>query len=202
MQEEWKSIEGYEGKYEVSNLGRIKSLINNTGKKREKILKPRISKQGYLYLNLWRGSVAKSKKIHRIVAEAFCKKPTDAQCVNHINGVKTDNRAENLEWCTYSYNIKHAYKEKLITPTKGEKNGMYGVHGKDHPSSKPVLQFDLEGNYIKRWENCVEAGKCLGVNGNSISRCARGDRKKAYGFMWRYENDKNTSDRISEKQSD
>lgn len=189
MQEIWKSIEGYEGKYEISNLGRVKSLYDNTGRKREKILTPRISKQGYLYLNLWRNSKGRAKKIHRLVAEAFCEKQKDSQCVNHINGIKTDNRAENLEWCTYSYNSKHSFETGLQKPKKGKENGMFGKHGKEHPSSKPVLQYDLNNNFIKEWENSIEAGKQLGVKGSSIQRCARGDRKTAFGYIWRYKDD-------------
>lgn len=186
MQEIWKSIEGYEGKYEISNLGRVKSLEDRNGHPREMILKPRISKNGYLYLNLWRNSIGKAKKIHRMVANAFCPKNDNPQCVNHINGVKTDNRAENLEWCSYSYNIKHAVKHGLITPTIGEKDGMYGVHGKEHPSSKPVIQYDLQGNYIREWENAVEAGKVLNLGAGGIQRCARGERKSAFGYRWKY----------------
>ena len=194
MQEIWKSIEGYEEKYEVSNLGRVKSLKNNKGIDRELILKPRISKNGYLYLNLWNNSVCKAKKIHRLVAEAFCFKSDNAQCVNHINGVKTDNKAENLEWCTYSYNTKHAVEKGLIKPTIGKINGMYGKHGKNHPSSKPVLQFDMKGNFLKEWESCIEAGTTLNLCGGSIQRCARGDRKSAFGYIWKYkEYDKKTS---------
>lgn len=188
MQEKWESIENYNGKYEVSNMGRVKSLCDKNGRKRELILTPRISKNGYLYVNLWGNSKSKTYKIHRLVAEKFCAKNDNPQCVNHINGVKTDNRAENLEWCSYSYNTKHALQNGLMKATIGEKDGMYGVHGKDHPSSKPLLQYDLQGNFIKEWENAVEAGKVLGYNGSSIQRCARGERKSAFGYIWKYKN--------------
>lgn len=186
MQEEWRSIEGYEGKYEVSSLGRVKSLSDNKGRERELILVPRIAKNGYLYLNLWKGSKAKSRKIHRLVAETFIKRPSGAQCVNHKNGVKTDNRLENLEWCTYSQNTKHAYTNGLIKPTDGCNNGMYGRHGVEHPSSKRVEQYTLDGEHIGTWDSCIEAGKALGVNGANIQRCARGDRKTAHGYLWKY----------------
>lgn len=189
MQEVWKSIEGYEEKYEISNLGRVKSLVDKNGHFREKILKPRLSKNGYLYLNLWKDSKSNTKKIHRLVAEAFCEREEKDRCVNHINGVKTDNRAVNLEWCTVSYNIKEAYRIGLITPTNGERNGMYGVHGKDHPSSKPVNQYGRNGQFIKRYESCVEAGIELNLGHGNIQKCARGDRKTAYGYIWKYVED-------------
>lgn len=186
MLEIWKSIEGYEGKYEVSNLGRVKSLQDNKGRKREQIVVVNIANNGYLYVNLWKTSRAKSKRIHRLVADAFCERHEGDECVNHKNGVKTDNRAENLEWCTYSYNTKHSYEKGLRKPTRGEKDGMYGVHGKDHPSSKPVLQFTLDGEFLREWENAIEAGKALNIRGASIQRCARGDRKTAFGYKWEY----------------
>lgn len=193
MQEVWKSIEGYENKYVVSNFGRVKSLEDKNGRKREHIMTPNIAKNGYLYVNLYIKSREKSKKIHRLVASAFCERGKDAQCVNHKNGVKTDNRAENLEWCSYSYNTKHAFEIGLKKPTKGEKDGMYGVHGKNHPSSKPVKQYTMSGEYVRTFENSVEAGKHFGVNGSSIQRCARGARKSAFGYKWRYSDDDATT---------
>lgn len=186
MKEEWKSIKGYEGKYEISNTGRVKSLEDKNGLKREIILKHNAAKNGYLYVNLWKASKAKTKKIHRLVAEAFCEWKEGDECVNHKNGIKTDNRAENLEWCTYSQNSKHSYVTGLSTPTKGDRDGMYGVHGKEHPSSKPVLQITMDGELIREWENSIEAGKALNVQGSSIQRCARGDRKTAFGYRWQY----------------
>lgn len=188
MQEMWKSLNEYDGNYQVSNLGRVRSLIDNHGRIREIpiIRKARLGKQGYLYVTLWKHGKSTSEKVHRLVASCFCEKTDNAQCVNHINGIKTDNRAENLEWCSYSENVKSAYDLGLIQATKGEKNGMYGVHGKEHPCSKPILQYSLNGNLLAEYENGIEAGKILGVDGGSIQRCARGDRKTAFGYMWRY----------------
>lgn len=188
MQEAWKDIDGYDSNYQVSNLGRIRSLIDNHQNKRliPKIKKTRIGNSGYLYVNLWKDGKPTSERVHRLVASCFCDKSPDAQCVNHINGIKTDNRAENLEWCTYSENTKDAYRRGLISATKGTSNGMYGVHGKEHPSSKPVLQYSLEGDFIAEYESGIEAGNILGVDGSSIQRCARGDRKTAFGYRWSY----------------
>lgn len=188
MQEIWKSLNEYDGIYQVSNLGRIRSLIDNHQNKRivPKVKKARIGNSGYLYVNLRKDGKPTSERIHRLVASYFCEKPVDAQCVNHINGIKTDNRAENLEWCTYSENSVKAYEMGLKRPTKDSANGMYGIHGKDHPSSKPILQYSLDGNLIAEYESGIEAGNALGVDGSSIQRCARGDRKTAFGYRWRY----------------
>ncbi len=114
--EKWKDIEGYEGYYQVSNLGNVKSLgryVNNPhgGKRyiRERILKP-FNKKGYLYVDLLK---IKQHRIHRLVAAAFIDNKDDSAEVNHINGIKNDNRVENLEWCTRSENMKHSYKTGL-----------------------------------------------------------------------------------------
>lgn len=188
MQEVWKSIEGYEGKYEVSNLGRVKSLKDNHGYHRELIRVPRISNSGYLYVSLWNGCRARAKKIHRLVAETFLERPADAQCVNHINGVKTDNRLENLEWCTYSYNAKHAVETGLNKDPIKHLPDMHGVHGKDHPTSKPIAQYTKDGEFIAEYESGVEAAKALGLRASSIQRCAAGGRKTAFGYIWKYVN--------------
>ena len=128
MKEIWKSIEGYEGCYEVSNLGRAKSLERkvkhsngNTQKLKERILKPRSDKDGYLYVNLCKKGKVKSRRVHRLVAHAFIPNPENKPCVNHKNGVKYDNRVENLEWMTNKENSIHASKNDLMP--KGYRNG-------------------------------------------------------------------------------
>ena len=116
----WKNIKGFENKYQVSNLGNIKSLNYEVefGKNKRiikgKILKFNFHKRGYSYVH-----VGKKRTVHRIVAENFIPNPFNKQFVNHINGIKTDNRVENLEWVTHSENCIHAYVTKLNKPNKG-----------------------------------------------------------------------------------
>lgn len=116
----WKDIKGYENRYQVSNLGRIKSLPKN-GRKEELILKPQPLKTGYLSIDLCKDSKTKKLSIHRIVAKTFIENTFNKEEVNHINGLKTDNRVENLEWNTKSENQKHSIRIGLRS-AKGIKN--------------------------------------------------------------------------------
>lgn len=123
----WKDIMGYEGLYKISNFGRIKSLdrfiLRKTGilsRIKEKILKQNINNWGYLLVNLYKNTNAKSIKIHRFVAIHFIPNPSNLPEVNHIDGIKTNNKLENLEWSNKSLNQIHAYKMGLSTPLSGE----------------------------------------------------------------------------------
>lgn len=125
--EVWSKIKDYEGIYEISTFGRIKSLsrlkkgVENTSYlTKEKILKNVFDKDGYCLINLYKNNKSKTFKIHRLVALHFIENTLNKEQVNHINGIKTDNRIENLEWCTHSENMKHALINKLKIPLKGE----------------------------------------------------------------------------------
>ena len=97
--EEWKDIEGYEGLYQVSSLGRVKSLKDNNDKSREKILKQGKMKNGYLKVNLWKNEKVKQYYVHRLVANAFIENPSSLPWVNHKDENPSNNRVNNLEWC-------------------------------------------------------------------------------------------------------
>ena len=123
----WKDIDGYDDKYQVSNLGRVKSMyfINRHANiPREKILKFGYNLQGYPFVVLCHsGKTSKPLSVHRLVAKAFIPNPNNYPVVNHINGIKTDNRVENLEWCTQQYNIKQSFKNGQQKPTWENKKG-------------------------------------------------------------------------------
>lgn len=114
----WKDIDGYEGLYQVSNLGNVKSLTNRSNHKEEKILKLNTNGKYYL-VNICKNTKKKTLLIHRLVAKAFIDNPNNLPQINHINGNKLDNRVENLEWCTCRENIIHSIKTGLRVTKKG-----------------------------------------------------------------------------------
>lgn len=168
MQEIWKDIEGYEGLYQVSNLGRVKSLPRNTNNqyKNGLVKKNIVRGKGYYYVNLYNKST-KLFTIHKLVAEAFIPNPNNLPCVNHIDGNKLNNKIDNLEWCSYSNNEIHAYNNDLKAPI-----------------FKKVNQYDLNGNFIKTWNSIKEAQTFFKTT--HIGECCRGKRNQTKNYIWRY----------------
>lgn len=185
MIEIWKDVKGYENLYQISNLGNVKSLnYNKTGK--EKLLKPSLQNNGYLGVT-FNNKEQKRFLIHRLVAKAFLDNPNNLPQVNHINEDKTDNRVENLEWCTAKYNtnygtgiIRRAEKQSIIMKTK---------IGKLHHNSKPVLQFDKNMSFIKKWDCAADIEREIGFNAKNINACCIGTQTTSYKYKWGYMED-------------
>lgn len=176
MQEIWKDIEGYEGLYQVSNLGRTKSLKRKFVKE-EKILTYTKNKKGYLQVSLTKNGKTKTERVNRLVAKTFIPNPKNLPQVNHIDGNKLDNSIENLEWCDCKYNINEAWKIGLNKKRFGRENNR----------SRKVEQYDLNGNFIRTWDTIKQAADKLKINTANIIACCQGKYKKSHGFIWRYE---------------
>ena len=183
MTEIWKDIKGYEGRYQVSNLGNVLSLhYHKTKIAKNLVLKP--TKLGYLTVNLMDDTgFVKAKKVHRLVAEAFIPNPERKPQVNHLSGDKTDNRVENLEWCTMSENMKHRCNVLNIKPPK---NGL-GKFGKLNGWSRSVLQIK-NGIVIREYDCLAEAERATGISYSNISTvCGKKKwHKSAGGYQWEY----------------
>lgn len=185
MEEIWKDIKDYEYKYQISNMGRVKIKENvtkrmNMGKLRnykqkEIIMKPQVNYERYLKVSLTdTNGVSKNKVIHRLVASHFIDNKNNYPMVNHIDGDITNNRADNLEWCTNSMNITHAIEKLGFKPN---------TKGISPPS--PVVQIDIKtGEVVNEFETISKAMKVTGVK--HISCVCRGKRKSAGGFFWKY----------------
>lgn len=187
MEEIWKNIKGYEGLYQVSNFGRIKSLPRNGTVQVIKILNPCKDTYGYLRIKLSKNNKVKKYQVHRLVAQAFIPNPGNKPQVNHIDGIKTNNIATNLEWVTAKENITHAYKIGLTTSERAIKNlGKYSTKGKENPKAKEVIQYDIKGNFIKIWGSINEIQRELNYLSQDICKCCQKKYKQAYGYIWEY----------------
>lgn len=168
MDEIWKDIQGYEGLYQVSNLGRIRSLDRYVhhpkgGERLSKgqIIKPGATRKGYLFVTLAKENEVRPKRINRLVAEAFLPNPQNLEVVNHKDENKANNTVDNLEWCSVEYNNRYTL-------------------------AKPVLQFDLSGKLVAEYQAISDASRGTGINLSNIAQCCMGKRHTAGKFIWRY----------------
>lgn len=179
----WKDIPGWEGYYQASNLGRIRSLdryeefMNNNGKISTRLRKGRVMKQtivqnGYCVVTL----CGKRKYVHRIIAETFIPNPDNLPYINHKSEIKTENSAENLEWCDPKYNVNYGSgKEKN---SKKQKNSPM--------KSLVVEQYTIDGKLVKVWPSLHEIRRVLNKSISYVQACCRNKAHTAYGFVWKY----------------
>lgn len=161
MIEQWKDIKGYEGLYQVSNLGRVKSV------RKDLILKKNVNKNnGYEQVTLYNHCYCKTFSVHRLVAQAFIPNPKNLPQVNHRNEIKTDNVVENLEYCDAKYNCNYGTKNDKIR--------------------KPTNQYTKKGEFIKTWSSLTEIQEKLGFRKSNLSNCCNGRLPSCYGFIWKY----------------
>lgn len=156
--------------YAVDHQGNVYSL------RRNKRLTPKNNWDGYLRVQLWDHQKCRYVSIHRLVAMAFIPNPENKPFINHKNGIKTDNRVENLEWCTQKENIKHALDNGLSK--KCPKNWKV--------LSKPVEQWTVDGKYVKTFPSQMEIERELGISHTNISACCKGKTKTAGHYVWKY----------------
>lgn len=176
----WKSLDflGYPD-YEVSNFGRVKSLKRG----KEKILHQGKNKKNYLHLELWENGKGKHFLVHRLVASAFLKNDNNLPCVNHKDENPSNNRVENLEWVTPKENTNYGTRnERVSEKLKGKPKS------EEHKRniSKPILQYTLDGEFIRVWDSATTASKELNIQYSHINDCCRRKRNKCGGFIWRY----------------
>lgn len=185
IKEIWMPIPSYEGVYEISNIGSVKSLPRKGTGKCYKLISKQLIK-GYFNVNLCKNNKSKKLSIHRLVGLSFLiDTHFEGAVINHKNGIKTDNRVENLEWCTIKQNTQHAWNNSLCKSAKY----WQGKNGSLNHKSKPVLQFDKNMTFIKEHVSATFAAEETKINRQHISQCCTGTRKHSGGFIWQHKED-------------
>lgn len=180
MKEIWKDAYGYENSYQVSNYGRVRSkdriiqFCRNSKREmrfiRGKLLKPRKDKDGYITISLQSpDGISKTVRIHKLVLDTFIGNKDGLPCVNHKDENKQNNSLSNLEYCTFKYNSN------------------YGtcIERKSSHKKIPIVQYDMNMNFVKEWNSAKDASTELGIDNSSISACVRGKLKSFHGYIWK-----------------
>ena len=176
--QEWRDIEGYEGLYQVNQIGQVRSLnYRMTGK--TKRLKLGTDKGGYKVVRLCKNGKYKTFTVHRLVAQAFIPNPNNLPFINHMNEIKSDNRVENLEWCDITYNNNYGTRNERIA------NAMIGKNkGNDNGRSRKIRCIELN----KPFPSIADANVYFGKDRRNanIYRCLMGRQQTAWGYHWEY----------------
>lgn len=195
--ETWMPMPSYNGQYEISNMGRVKSLdrvvIKKSGENASiagRILKQYKRQSGYLKISVSKDGKRKTFDVHRLVGVVYIDNPENKKEINHKKGNKLDNRASSLEWKTPSENAQHKWDNGLQKPFWKDKKG------RENPNSKTVLQFDSKMKLVKKWDSVADIHRELGFDISGIAACCVGrkrkvngiiyQRKSAFGYIWSY----------------
>ena len=183
--EEWRDVENYEGKYQISNLGRLRSFVRSI---EPRVIAPHYDKDGYIMYYLFRDGKSHIKKAHRLVAIAFIPNNDNLPQINHKDENKTNNRVSNLEWCSNLYNNRYS--------TKRQRQSFYAMY-QGHFLRK-IRQYSLEGVFIKEHISSRMAERETGVKHQNIIEVCKGAQRQAKGYLCCYAND---TKRIKEVES-
>jgi hypothetical protein len=182
--DEWVVCEDYPS-YMINRKGEVKSLL--TGK----ILKAAKHKSGYMLLGLRKNGESKTVKVHRLLAKAFIPNPENKPFIDHINGVRDDNRLENLRWCTnqenQSFELARLNNSRALTGRKQSKEAV-AKRAKTLQQSigKRIEQYTLDGQYIKTFNSANEIQRELGIWSAGVLKCCNGKFTSSKGFIWKY----------------
>lgn len=180
--EEWRDVVGYEGLYQVSNMGRVKMLerkvLANKSIRtiKEHLIKQNFSEKKYLNICLWHKNKGKTFFVHKLVLNAFKPKESDDLECNHLNEIRTDNRIENLEWISHMDNLKYGSRAEKHRKAMTNHISM----------SKKVVQLSLSGDFIAEYPSLREAERVLGFPMSNIKECCKGRYKSTHGFIFKY----------------
>lgn len=190
QKEEWKAVVGYEGLYEISSFGRVRSVPRkgtNGG-----IIRPSFSNSGYLQTHLFKNGKEKTFQVHRLVATHFIENVNNLPEVNHKDENKTNNCVWNLEFCTRTYNENYGTKKERSTKNHNYKeSSIKSALHHDYKEvgrklSKPIIQKDMDGNEVRRWASNQEIKRTLNYSCGNISMVCNGKKPSAYGYIWEF----------------
>ena len=199
MREEWRPVVGYEGLYEVSNMGRVRSVKRTVWDSRgyykiiqERIRKPRKNNNGYLQVFLHKEGKRKNCTIHRLVAQAFLPNPDNLPEVNHKDENPLNNNINNLEWCTRKYNQNYGTRNiragKSISKTNTNNPKLSKALTNNPKLSKSVIAISKVSGLIVEFSSIREAERQLGISHSDITKCCKGKKKSAGNYYWMYAN--------------
>ena len=175
--EVWKDIPKYKGYYQASNLGNIRSVPRVLSTKqmyKGHVLKPKVGIYDYRIVNISINGKLKTEKVHRLIAQTFIENPSGYKNVNHIDEDKSNNRSDNLEWCTTAYNNKYGTRLKRVSDKTKHRNCV------------KVFQFNMDGTFIRSYFSQNEAQRITGIKQGAISNNAIGNSKSAGGYIWKF----------------